>query len=145
MEYKTVEINERVLIVNKVSYGPTRECDENLEGNELKINLVEVEDCPENRPCVTLDYGVSSICEHLWLYPSSTNENSDYSKKLQCKYEKDIIKKDVGQLFVKECPENKISCIGCEHLHDIKTNPKHLVELVKSHCHVICKQVEATV
>jgi len=146
MKYIAIEGDERIFIVNEGCYIITRKINENLKGNELKIRLLKAKDCPISQSCISIDNDCSSICKHLGSYPLVENDKNAFGKPLRCKRDKKIHKDTL--LFVDECPDKIIdeshsykNCIDCDKLKHIETNPTiH----DKSHCHIVCSQVEIT-
>ena len=135
--YRTAEFNDRILIVNSDSFDLEKNSTENLKNDELMILSCLVKDCPLNRYCIKIDDGVSSICK--WLgYPAMTVEKEAFGKMIECNHEKAGHKTyEVQQLEVKNCPDKKTNCIGCNSLKNIITQSYPS----KSHCHIVCEAI----
>jgi hypothetical protein len=132
--YRAAPMGERHIIVDADSFGKEYKSTENLENNELKMTLLLTTDCPINTKCICLEYGVSSICSHLGVYPTIWNNKKTFGESVQCRYDEKIESFDAKTLRIEHCPEGKDLCIGCDNLKDIQVRSDPL----KSHSYVIC-------
>ena len=105
----------------------------NLSHNEFAIDILSSEYCPLNLPCIdrTLEEGISIYCEYFVGFFEVRSDHFSY-KSFYCN--RDEKYREVSKLKPVDCPNGKVSCIGCKKL--IKVVPKPYPE--KSNCHVVC-------
>jgi len=105
----------------------------NLSDNEIAIDVLSAGDCPINLSCIyyTSEDKVSIICEHFTsLLQLADNKFSHEG--LYCNKNKKYC--EVAVLKPVNCPDDRDSCLECEKLLNIITDPYP----EKSNCHTVC-------